>query len=321
VESPKRRARHAARRARDAVDYASVMATLGVFLALGGGAVAVTRAPRNSVDSAAIRNGAVTARDVRNGSLTGADVRDGRLTGADVAEESLRGTDIDESTLSLPAPADPPSSLPPSGPAGGDLAGSGYPDPQLAPDAVAAPEISNGAVSSSEISAGAVGTSEVAEGSLTGSDLGENTLTGAQISEATLSRVPSALLGGFARTGQEGTCDPESTTFVACGTASTAVPSAAKALVIGRVTTASEVGASGGFGECRLASSAFSIPVASTSTPVSAPSGFPQNTTVAGVVAAPAEPTTFRIECNQHPSLGAVTYSNATVTVLMISNA
>lgn len=40
--------------------YANVMATLALFVALGGGAYAATRLPRNSVDTRQIKNGAVT---------------------------------------------------------------------------------------------------------------------------------------------------------------------------------------------------------------------------------------------------------------------
>lgn len=40
--------------------YSSVVATLALFIALGGAAYAATSLPRNSVGSAQIRDGAVT---------------------------------------------------------------------------------------------------------------------------------------------------------------------------------------------------------------------------------------------------------------------
>ena len=58
----------ALRRLRPRITYANVMATLAMFIALGGGAYAVT-VPRNSVGSAQLKKNAVNARAVRDGSL------------------------------------------------------------------------------------------------------------------------------------------------------------------------------------------------------------------------------------------------------------
>jgi hypothetical protein len=44
------------------LSYANVMATLAVFLALGGGAVAATQLSKNSVGTSQLRNGAVTPK-------------------------------------------------------------------------------------------------------------------------------------------------------------------------------------------------------------------------------------------------------------------
>src|SRR3954452_24831633 len=68
----------ALRRLRPRITYANVMATLAMFIALGGGANAVT-VPRNSVGSAQLKKNAVNARAVRNGSLTAAEFRSGVL--------------------------------------------------------------------------------------------------------------------------------------------------------------------------------------------------------------------------------------------------
>jgi len=68
----------ALRRLRPLITYANVMATLAMFIALGGGAYAVT-VPRNSVGPAQLKKNAVNGRAVRNGSLTAKDLSSGTL--------------------------------------------------------------------------------------------------------------------------------------------------------------------------------------------------------------------------------------------------
>lgn len=77
--------------------YANVMATLGVFIALGGSAYAV-----NTVRSTDIVDGEVKSVDIGNNEIGSADVKDNSLNtfdvhsfiGADVVDESLTGFDI-----------------------------------------------------------------------------------------------------------------------------------------------------------------------------------------------------------------------------------
>lgn len=59
--------------------YANVVATVALFAALGGGAYAALRLPRNSVGTAQLRNNAVTPRKVKNGSLTLKDFAPGQV--------------------------------------------------------------------------------------------------------------------------------------------------------------------------------------------------------------------------------------------------
>jgi hypothetical protein len=71
------------------LNYANVMATVAVFLALGGGAYAAFKLPKNSVGTKQLANGAVTNNKLANNAVTG----------AKVAARSLTGTQIDASTL------------------------------------------------------------------------------------------------------------------------------------------------------------------------------------------------------------------------------
>jgi hypothetical protein len=59
--------------------YANVMATVAVFLALGGGALAATKLARNSVGARQLQNGSVNGSKVADNSLTGADINAGTL--------------------------------------------------------------------------------------------------------------------------------------------------------------------------------------------------------------------------------------------------
>jgi hypothetical protein len=59
---------------RGRLTYANVMATIAVFVALGGTSVAAVSLKRNSVGSAQVKNGSITGNDVKNNSLSGTDI-------------------------------------------------------------------------------------------------------------------------------------------------------------------------------------------------------------------------------------------------------
>jgi hypothetical protein len=61
------------------LSYANVMATVAVFLALGGTTYAAFTLPRNSVGTKQLKNGAVTGAKVRRHSLLGIDFKAGQL--------------------------------------------------------------------------------------------------------------------------------------------------------------------------------------------------------------------------------------------------
>lgn len=74
---------------RSRLSYANVMATIAVFVALGGGAYAATALPRNSVGTKQIKRSAVTKSKLARNAVLGSKVKDDSLTGADVAESTL----------------------------------------------------------------------------------------------------------------------------------------------------------------------------------------------------------------------------------------
>jgi hypothetical protein len=59
---------------RPRLTYANVIATLALFLALGGGAYAAIQLPKNSVGSKQLRKNSVIAAKIKNGAVTGAKI-------------------------------------------------------------------------------------------------------------------------------------------------------------------------------------------------------------------------------------------------------
>lgn len=84
---------------RSRLTYANVVATLALFLALGGGTTAMALQGRNTVDSGDIINQQVKSPDLQNDGVRSVDVDDGSLAGIDVAPNTLTGGHIDESAL------------------------------------------------------------------------------------------------------------------------------------------------------------------------------------------------------------------------------
>jgi hypothetical protein len=87
-------------RIRQRLSYANVMATVAVFIALGGGAYAALKVPKKSVGNAQLKNNAVTLHKIANSSVNGNKVKDASLTGADVKARSLTADNIAQLGLS-----------------------------------------------------------------------------------------------------------------------------------------------------------------------------------------------------------------------------
>jgi hypothetical protein len=74
--------------------YANVVATLALFVALGGSSYAAVKVTGKNV-----RDSSLTGKDIRNGTISGRDVKNSSLAGRDVKNNSLTGSDIKESSL------------------------------------------------------------------------------------------------------------------------------------------------------------------------------------------------------------------------------
>src|ERR1044072_8422763 len=73
---------------RPRLTYANAMATVAVFIALGGSAYAF-HLGRNSVGSKQLKKSAVTAAKIKNAAVTAAKVKAGTLTGTQIKASTL----------------------------------------------------------------------------------------------------------------------------------------------------------------------------------------------------------------------------------------
>jgi len=88
------------RRARARLTYANVIATLALFLALGGGT------------ALALGRNSVTTRELAKGAVKGRNVEPGKLKNKHMQDNTLKGGKIDESSLDSPVPlADSPAAF------------------------------------------------------------------------------------------------------------------------------------------------------------------------------------------------------------------
>ena len=74
---------------RSQMTYANVMATIAVFVALGGGAYAAVTLPVNSVGTKQLKKGAVTNKKIGKSAVTSAKVKNRSLRGVDFAAGQL----------------------------------------------------------------------------------------------------------------------------------------------------------------------------------------------------------------------------------------
>lgn len=81
------------------INYANVVATMALFIALGGISWAAATAPNNSVAAKSIKKNAVTNSKIKNNAVTSRKIKSSSVLSSDVKNDALTGEDINEGTL------------------------------------------------------------------------------------------------------------------------------------------------------------------------------------------------------------------------------
>jgi hypothetical protein len=104
---------------RERITYANVVATMALFLAICGGAVAASQLAKNSVGPKQLKKNSVTSVKIKKDAVNGAKVKDGSLSGADLKDGTITGPKIADGAITpaklsvapVPAPAAPTPSV------------------------------------------------------------------------------------------------------------------------------------------------------------------------------------------------------------------
>jgi hypothetical protein len=90
-------------RLRAHLTYVNAVATICLFVVLGGGAYAASTLPNNSVGTEQIERGGVTKPDIAEDAVGPAEIREGAVKSSEVRDGSLKCMDFDDSDICDPA--------------------------------------------------------------------------------------------------------------------------------------------------------------------------------------------------------------------------
>jgi hypothetical protein len=84
---------------RERLTYANVIATLALFIALGGGALAAIHLGKNSVGAKQLKNNSVTTQKIKNGAVTSEKLATGSVSGAQLQSNSITAVNVNSGSL------------------------------------------------------------------------------------------------------------------------------------------------------------------------------------------------------------------------------
>jgi hypothetical protein len=140
---------------RQRLTYSNVIATMALFLALGGVAVAAGL-PRNSVGAKQLKRGAVTAAKIRKQAVTTAKLANGAVTIGKLGPNSVGPNNIGNGAITTP---------------------------KLGPSSVIASAIKNSVITTAKLNNEAVTTPKLANESVSTAKLGKGSVTAAKLSD------------------------------------------------------------------------------------------------------------------------------------------
>jgi hypothetical protein len=178
-------------RFRKKLTYSNVLASLALFIALGGAAVAAGL-PNNSIGTKKLKNGAVTTKKIRKEAVTTLRLAAGAVTDAKLAGGAVTSSKIAGGAVGA-----------------GALANGGVSASKLASGAVTNSKLANDAVTNSKIDNGVVGTNKLGNEVVTTDKLKNGSVTPAKLSSEITApggnlRAGQTLRGQFAVGGASG---------------------------------------------------------------------------------------------------------------------
>jgi hypothetical protein len=81
------------------ITYANVVATIALFVVLGGSSYAALQVQRNSVGTQQLKRNAVTAAKIKRNAVTAAKIKRNAVTAAKIKSNAVTGAKVNEATL------------------------------------------------------------------------------------------------------------------------------------------------------------------------------------------------------------------------------
>jgi hypothetical protein len=150
------------------LNYANVIATLALFVALGGVAVAAGL-PKNSVGTTQLKPGAVTTSDLRRNAVTSGKIRRQAVTAGKLGPNAVLPGNLGKGIISTE---------------------------KISDQAVIAAKIKNGAVTTNKLNNGAVTTGKLADDAVTSGKLADGAVTPSKLSPGTIGQLLGTLRSG-----------------------------------------------------------------------------------------------------------------------------
>lgn len=159
------------KRFRPRLTYANVIASLALFVALGGSAVAAGLA-KNSVGPNQIKQGAVTAGKIRKQAVTSGKIAPKAVTAGKLGPNAVLPGNLGPGIISTDK-----------------IAASAVTAEKIKNNVVTTNKITNASVTSQKLAASAVGTNNLAEGSVTGAKIAKETITAEKLAKGAIGNV------------------------------------------------------------------------------------------------------------------------------------